>query len=171
MSGTFFGNEDDTRTKLYGYTVQKDPFLLAFEHTDHESRLTPYRALRATADYRQPLSDEIDLIAGVSYSETDRPATETQTHYSEKSKGIQFNVRKIFPADKLSIFLVGSYTMKTFTGAKSDTYMFNPGLQWHVGKLDVTATITKTYAATTGIRGKEVNEEDYYFLTVSRRIY
>ncbi len=171
LSGTFPGDVSDTTTTTYGYTAQITHFLLYMERTEYRSKSDPYHSLRTYTDYRQTVAEDLELSARLSYNQTRHLGTDVSRGFSEKQTSLTVIAHKAFPYENLNLFVSGSYAVADVTGTSSEVYMLNPSVRWHVGRLDVSATVSRSYALTSGTNGKQTSEEDAYYLTVSRQIF
>jgi hypothetical protein len=164
-------SNDFVTTTTYGYSAHLSPYSMYAEVTDYKSRLSPRRSLDSWAEYRQAFAADTDVTARVSYNETIRPRTELSKEYAERIYILNVSAHKFFSHENLNLFLGGSYTERRITGISSTSYSIQPSLQWHVGLLDVTASVSKTYTASEGINGNQYYEQDTYNLMVSRKIF
>jgi hypothetical protein len=171
ISGTFPGGDITSRTTTYGYSVQRKPFLFYLEHTDYESPYNPYRTLRAVTEYRERLNEDTDVYVRLSVNEMTRLATEASKEFHEKTTSTEVTVHKLFPHENLELYFGGDFSVFDVPGITTKNYTLNTTLKWHMGKLDVFATGSKTYSVSSGTSGKQTTEQDSYYLTVSRRIF
>ena len=172
VSGTFPGGGDVSTTKIYGYTLQKEPFRLLLERTAFTSRESLYRKLKCSLEYRQRVSEDIDIFAQIQFNEISRHFTRRSNEYSEKDTLLTLTAHKQFASEHLDLYAGGSYMVQTMMGTSSKSYSLYPSLAWHIGKLDIMATISKTFSVTIGASGGQTTYAvDEYFLNVSRKIF
>ncbi len=171
VTGVFFGGDDTTTTRIYGYTIQQDPFTLMFEYTDFDSRLNPYRNIRSSLEYRQAVLEDFDVMAQLLYNDMERPPQNGQSEYSDKNTHMQLTARKRFLPENLDLNVTGSYDVRNTTGVTSKTYTFYPVVIWHVGKLDVNFRMARSYTLSFSPSGRSTYETGDYFLTVSRKLF
>ena len=146
VSGTFSGGDTTTITKTYGFTVQRRPFTFYLERTDYESASNPYRSLRTAAEYRQVLSEDTDVLARLSYYQIEHLATDVSNDFFERTTSAEVTGHKAYPHENLDLFAGGIYTLIEVTGITSQNCTVNASLRWHMGKLDVVATASRTYS-------------------------
>ncbi len=175
ISGTFPGGDNVTRTITYGYSVHRKPFTFQLEHTDFQSMINPYRSLRASTDYQQLLTADTEVIARLSFYKTERFATEFSSSSLDQATIAEVTAIKRFPYENLELFGGGIYTVNEVIGMTTKNYTLNTSLKWHIGKLDVYASGSKTYSISVATSGKQSSkqsfEQDAYYLIVSRKIF
>ncbi len=171
ISGSLPGNISDTISITYGYSVQIQPFRFLMERTDFRSDFSPYRSLRTLIEYRQAFEQDIDVTAHLAQHKTDHQATITSAGFEEKMTSAGLTAHKALPRMNIDLFMEGNYTVLDVASVTSTNYTLNPSLRWHVGKLDVSAIATRSYSESVGPLGKSTNEEDAYFLFVSRKLF
>lgn len=155
----------------YGYNAQLQPFTFFTEYNDYRSRISPSQSVTAWTEYRQLITDDTDIIARLTYNETNRPITELSPAYSEKFTIVDVSARKSFPREHLNVFIGGSYSKRRVTGLTATSYELHPSLQWHIGMLDVSASVSKSFTVTAGTFGNQSYMMDTYYLTVSRKLF
>jgi hypothetical protein len=174
VSGTFFGGNDVTTTKIFGYSLVRDPFQLLFEYTDFESQVSPYRNLRSSFQYRQAVLEDFDILAMILYNEMKRPAPQQRGFggdYTDKTTSLMLTAHKRFLPQNLDLYATGSYEVRDTSGTTSDTYALNTNLAWHVGRLDVTLKNSRAYTRSFSTGGTQTYQTDNYFLMVSRKLW
>ena len=171
ISGTFPGGDSTTKTTTYGYTAVIKPFTLYMERIEYQSEFSPYRSVRATTDYRKLFNEDIDIVARLSYVETEHLATLVSNYYFEKTTNMEVTVHTVFPHENLELFAGGVYMVSKVTGMTTTSDTLNASLRWHKGLLDVLATASKTYTVMEGTTGRQTHAVDALFLTVSRKIF
>jgi hypothetical protein len=175
ISGTYPGGDTYSKNVTYGYSVKRKPFLFVLERTDYQSPTSPYRSIRASTDYQQLLTPDTDITARLTYNKTEHFATYISSGSLDKTTSMEISAHKVFPYDNLELFGGGIYTVNEVTGMTTDNYTLSASLKWHVGKLDVYASGSKTYSVSVATSGnqssKQLSEQDSYYLVVSRKIF
>ena len=171
LSGTFPGGDTLTVTKTFGYSVQRKPFTFLMERTDNQSVFNPYRSLRGSMEYQEAVTEDTEVIALLSVNRINHLATEISKSVYAKTTTTEVTVHKVFARANFHLFVGGNYTVIDETGLNTKNYTLNTNLQWHIGKLDVSAIGSKTYSVSVYAAGRETAEQDAYYLTVSRRIF
>ncbi len=176
VSGIVPGGPDDTNIRIYGYTSQIVPFLFKYEFTDYESTHNPYRYWKASIEYRQAVFEDMDVYARLYYdsiTRTNQSPTSFISYglgYNQTNTTMSVTVHKFFSGENVDLFVNGNYTVLSATGFTTNSYTFNPAVRWHVGDLDVTLNVSKSYSVTDNLFVKQSNSQDSYFLTLSRKL-
>ena len=168
--GTVSSRDDITSTTL-GYTARISPFSFFTQYTNYRSRFSPYQSLNTWAEYQQFITEDTDVLARLLYNRTERPATQTSSSYSEEITTMNVTGHKAFIHENLNLFAGASYSLRRLTSISSNSYELNTALKWRVGMLDVSVSATRTATVSTGVSGRQTEEEDSYYLTVSRKLF
>jgi hypothetical protein len=174
VEGTVPGGPDATTSDTFGYTVQKQPFMFLAEYTDFRSRLSPSRTLKTFTDYREFISQDVDVSARLSFNYVTHGAVENVQNgraFSEKITGLDATIHRVYPREKLNLFAGASITDRRVINAIARTYALNTSLTWHVGRLDVAASASKGYTTSAGTISHQTIESTAYSLTVSRKLF
>jgi hypothetical protein len=172
QSGTFVTvTTDRAIMKTIGYTVQKAPFLFLNEYTYYESSVSPYRSVQFSTDYHQYLFADFDVLARLLYNDTHRFWTPLQTDQDEKTTALTLTAHKYFRESNLDLYASGNYTTTSYNELQNHSYTFNTNLKWHIGKVDLLATVARTYYITTGGITKQTYEYNEYFVKAVRNIF
>lgn len=173
VSGTFSEGNETATSRIIGYTVQKAPFVLTAEESVVRSNISPSRAWRTAVDYREYISQDVNVFARISYNVIKRAASGEflSKDYSEQTTGMDVSIQKTFSETHMNLFAGGSYVDRKVGDISIANYGFNTGLRWHVGKLDVSASGALSHSASARPSGRQTAEAVSYSLTVSRKIF
>jgi hypothetical protein len=144
------------------------------EYTDFRSRLSPSRTLKTFTDYREFISQDVDVSARLSFNYVTHGAVENVQNgraFSEKITGLDATIHRVYPREKLNLFAGASITDRRVINAIARTYALNTSLTWHVGRLDVAASASKGYTTSAGTISHQTIESTAYSLTVSRKLF
>jgi hypothetical protein len=173
VSGSLPGGPDSLTLETVGVIVQKMPYIFTTEYDSARSRLNPYRTWKTMAEYRKNMTEAMNITARISRTYSTYPeaiAWQGTKGYAEKITRADATLQKSFPRRNLDLFVGGSYFDRS-SSINSTGYSLNATLSWRIGRLtaNLGAIINDSYS--TLPTGKQTLNYEYYYLTLTRKLF
>ncbi len=173
LSGSLPGGPDSLTLETVGVIVQKMPYIVTTEYDGARSRLNPYRSWKNMAEYRKNMAEATSMTARISRTYSTYPvaiAWQGTRGYTEKTTRADVTLQKSFPRKNLDLFVGGSY-FDNSSFINSTGYSLSATLSWRIGRLtaNLGAIINDSYS--TLPTGKQTLNYEYYYLTLTRKLF
>ena len=173
LSGSLPGSPDSLTMETIGVIVQKMPYIVTTEYGSARSRLNPYRTWKNMAEYRKNMAETTSMTARISRTYSTYPeaiAWQGTKGYTEKITRADVTMQKSFPRKNLDLFLGGSYSDRnSFIHATG--YSLNATLSWRIGMLTANLGAIINDSSSTLQTGKQTLTYEYYYLTLTRKLF
>ncbi len=173
ISGSLPGSPDSLTMETIGVIVQKMPYIITTEYGSARSRLNPYRTWKNMAEYRKNMAETMSMTARISRTYSTYPeaiAWQGTKGYTEKITRADVTMQKSFPRKSLDLFLGGSYSDRnSFIHATG--YSLNATLSWRIGMLTANLGAIINDSSSTLQTGKQTLAYEYYYLTLTRKLF
>lgn len=171
------GASSETTTDNLGVQATVSPFTLIAEYTDVKSNINPYKRWMVNALFQKALSTTASLRGSAKYEETTYPSGFFALGSADnRTASASLGIAKTFPRSGLQVSLSGSYGQYWGSG-KSDSYTLSTGISYNVKRFSFTfGGSTTSTNSDSGVKtefGTSTSKRlsQYYFLSVSRRLY
>ncbi len=173
LAGSLPGGPDTSRAETLGLILQQNPYMAQTEFASVTSLINPYRTWKNVFEYRDQITPATLVGSRLSLIRSSYPQALSGlavTGYIETVKILELNLQHRVPRKNLDLVLGTSFTRRTsFVTAKA--YSLNSALVWQIGKLTVNAGVLLSDITTVFWTGKENLTTEYYYATVSRKIF
>jgi hypothetical protein len=171
LTGSIPGGAQDTDTVILGVAVQKAPYAFVSEYQTTESDVSPAHSLRNSAEYVRKVSDTLGLSAKAQHVKTVYgEGTLGTSGFTEQLSAINLVLNKNVPRKDLNASLTASYSQRNAT-VNTDLYSITGSLLWKIGTLSLNLGSSLNHAVSTGAIGKQTVLSEYYYMTVSRKLF
>ena len=171
LAGSIAGGPQDTKTDVVGITIQRTPYMLLSEYRVVDSDIYPSRSLRNSMEYTRKMTENTNLSMKTQFSKTDYiKGISENTGYSERVAGFDIRFQAMIPRSNFNFSYGASYNKRQAV-LNTDIYSMSTDLTWLAGKLTVNAGASLNHSTTTAIVEKQTQLSEYYYLTVSRRLF
>jgi hypothetical protein len=171
LEGFIPGGPQETTTTVIGIIVQKAPFSLMSESRTIDSTLSPSRSLRNIVEYSKRTSDTSNLYTKAEHSKTvyGRGAFGNQG-FTENVWNLNAIITQNIPRQKLVATATATYTLRHST-FDSELYAVTGNLTWKLGELSLNSGATLNRSVTSGTGERQELLSQFFYLTVSRRLF
>ena len=173
VTGSLNSGPDFVTSETVGSAFLITPYAFSAEYGTITSRFNPSRSVKTTLDYRTGLVENAGIAARMAYTRTaygSSPAPQASAAYREETTSAEVSVQKTYPHDNIDLFLGWSAFQRRSLG-KMDGYSLNGAMNWKIGKLDMNTGFSLSHSKTVVLYGKQDYNSEYYFLTVSRKLF
>jgi hypothetical protein len=172
VSGSLTGGSGRDTTEITGITVQSGPYSGLVEHQNFRSWQNPSETWKTMGQYLTPLADNANISARLSYQRIDySPSSSTLViGKREERSGVNMTFDKRILHENLNFFISTSYDRsKSFIIV--NTQSINSYLNWQVGLLSVNGGVQISRSESTMATHKVVIASQYYYVTVTRKLF
>jgi hypothetical protein len=171
LSGSVPGGGEATDSAIMGIMVQKAPYSITSEYQTTESAVSPSHSLHNSADYSMQMSDTLNVAARMQHSKTVHGEGTLGTGgFTEQVSAFNAAINKNVPKKNLTSSLGTSYSRRHAT-IDTDIYGITGNLSWNFGTLSVRLSAALNRSQTTAVIGKQTVQSEFYYLTVSRKLF
>jgi hypothetical protein len=173
LSGSLPGGPDTSRAEIIGLILHKNPYMFHTQFDSVTSYVNPYRTFKNVFEYRGQPSPATNVMTRLSLVRSTYPLAaigSSVTGYTETIKMLEMNAQRRLPRKNLDLMLGSSITRRT-SYVTSTAFALNGSLVWQMGKLTVNTGVLVNDMTTVHRTGKEKMTTEYYYLTVSRKLF
>ena len=173
LSGFLPGGPDSSRAEILGVILQKNPYLFQTQFESVTSYVNPYRTFKNVFEYRGQPSQATNLMTRLTLVRSNYPLAATgsnTTGYTETVEMLEMNAQRRLPRRNLDLML-GTAVTRRSSYVTSTAFTLNGSLVWQMGKLTVNLGALLNDMTTVYRTGKEKMLAEYYYLTVSRKLF
>ena len=171
LSGTLFGEPENSTSNVVGLLIQKDPFTLDVRYQDYQATTNPYKQYKIELKYRKAVTETTQVNGRAYYTRTryERTSSLSGTNATEDFFGGDINVMKRFPKKNLTANL-GAFYYQTTGRSETRSYLIDASLVKSMGKLDIRAG-AKIGSSTQELGRKQESLNQYYYLSLRRKLF
>jgi hypothetical protein len=172
VSGSLTGGTGRDTTDIAGVSAQYGHYAALLEHQRFRSWQNPSESWKATGQYRSPLARNANISTLLSYQQIDYlpSAAVGNTGMRQERFGGNVILDKKFPRRNVNFFISTSYD-RTRSFVDVDTFAVNTYLTWHIGLLSVNGGAQMNRSESTISTGRVVLSSQYYYLTMTRKLF
>ena len=171
LSGSIPGGAQDLHTDLVGVALRQAPYTLVSEYRNVASDLYPSRSRRNLMEYSDKMTDTATISLRAQFVETVYSAGRSgDAGYTENVAAYDARLRKTVPRSRLSAGAGASYSKRRAT-LDTELYSATANLAWMAGKLSVNLGASISRSRTSAAIEKQTVLSQYYYLTVSRKLF
>jgi hypothetical protein len=173
LTGTIENGTGRDTNETAGIAVQSGPYSGLIEHQQFRSWQNPYEKWKTTGRYQTPLADNTNLTALATYELTDyfaSPSAPNMAEVREKRLSVNITADRRFPLHNLNLFLT-AYYYRVRSFVYEDSLTVNTYAIWQLGLLTVNGGIALMRDETAIGSDKTVRLSQYYYVTVSRKVF
>jgi hypothetical protein len=170
LSGALAGGAGRDSTDTVGLTVQSERYSGLLEHQRIRSWQNPSESLKATGQYHAPLVKDANISSLLSYQQIDYFASSASAGMRQKRFGVNLMLDRKLPHENMNFFMTSSYDRsKSFVNV--DTFSVNTYLTWQIGLLSLNGGVQMSRSESTLSTGKVILASEYYYVTVTRKLF
>ena len=171
LAGSVPGGAQDTVNTIIGVGVQKAPYALVSEYQSTENDISPSHSLRNSAEYVRKLSDTTGLSIKAQQRKTVYGEGTLGTGgYTEYVSAFNITISNTIPRKNLYTSLGAAYSQRHAT-FDTNLYALMGNLSWKVGTLSVNLGTSLNHSTSTGAFGNQTLLSEFYYMTVSRKLF
>jgi len=157
---------------VFGFSFRRRPFSASGQYQVTTSNVNPSKGWRVELAYLDSVLGITQVQAGAQYSSTSYPQDSFMggIGYTDTLLGLSAGIQQRIPKRSMFIYVGGAYTQEKAIG-QSTTYSLNSSFVWAVGRMTINAGSTFSVAETEIKDTKSRRTDQYYYLSVKRKLF